>query len=101
MLCTVELDRDLQFAIPHIQAGERIVDAVHDTDLRFGFGQTRAHQQESRPGFLRGLGAPVHEPENLAQLHQAADSEVALRKQFHVGWLHVGSVGQRVDTNQR
>ena len=101
MLRTVEFDRDLQFAIPHIQPGERMVEAVHDTDLRFGFRQTRAHEQKSRPGFLRRLRAPVHEPEHLAQLHQAADAGVALCQEFHVGRLHVGSAGQRVDTNQR
>src|ERR1700685_4187856 len=52
MLCTVEFDRNLQFAVLHVQTRERIIEAVQDADLRFGLRQTRVHEQESRPGFL-------------------------------------------------
>jgi hypothetical protein len=82
-------------------ARERPIRAVQDADLCFGLRQTRAHGQEPRPGFLWGFRAAVHEPDDLAQLHQPADTGVALNHCVDVGDLQPCCVSERVEANQR
>ena len=101
MLCTIEFDRNFLFAIPHVETRERVVEAVQHSDLRLGLRQTRAHEQEPRPGFLGRFRPGVHQPDNLAQLHQAPHAWVALRQSFDVDRPQVSCICQGINANQR
>ncbi len=101
VLRTVVLDAHLPFRPAHVDATDEAAVLVDDNDLRLRLRKPGGDQQKACPGFLRRLGATVHQLYNTPQLDYAARPATAFGETLDILRLEAGSVRQRIDPDDR